>query len=213
MALSGTFYEQPYDNYEFALKCVWEASQSWHENTSTITLRVYLHHQGAGFAERTAQPIWMDTSKVDATIPKWSSWPGRWTDMLLYTRTHTVTHDVDGKRNVYMSASYKIDQIFNLRYFGTLTASTTVTLDRIDRTAPTVNLVVSDITSTSIKLSATQNKAEFCRWYYWSGTDWIYIPVNAVSKTYTMTGLEPATSYTVGIKAIRYHNGVSGESV
>lgn len=212
MALSGTFYDQPYANYEFALKCVWEASQNLFDNSSTITLRVYLHHRGAGIGERTAQPIWMDTSKIYATILAWSSYPSAWTDKLLYTRTHTVWHDVDGQRSVYMSASYQVDHLYEGRWFSTLTASTTVTLDSIDRTAPIVNLVVSDITSTSIKLSATQNKAEACRWYYWSGTDWIYIPFNDISKTYTMTGLEPGTSYTVGIKAIRYHNGVSGES-
>lgn len=119
-----------------------------------------------------------------------------------------VAHNADGKKSVSVEFSTRVWYSSAENYGGTLT------LTNIDRTAPTVKFSASDITASSVKLSVTASTT--CnRWWYSlnSGSSWTeFNSTDGTSKSVTVTGLTPNTSYSIQVCARKKTNAVNGYS-
>lgn len=87
-------------------------------------------------------------------------------------------------------------------------------LTNIDRSAPTVTMTASDITADGFTISATSSVA--CdRWDYSldNGTNWTnFSTTSGTSASYSVTGVEPNTTYNVKVRARKVSNEVYGSS-
>lgn len=119
-----------------------------------------------------------------------------------------VTHNSDGKKSVSVEFSTRVWYSSAENYGGTLA------LTNIDRTAPTVKFSASDITASSVKLSVTASTT--CnRWWYSlnGGSSWTeFNSTDGTSKSVTVTGLTPNTSYNIQVCARKKTNAVDGYS-
>lgn len=214
MALSGSFSNYP--TGKFGLYCEWSGSQSVTGNYTNVTLKVYLQFYTISVGARSDSTISINgTSETytAAAINDMSS--TSWHKVLLKSKTVTVYHNSDGtKNNVALSASWRFSGTYSGVSIGTITASTTVNLDKIDRTAPSVTLAVSNITASSMMIKATSS-ATANRWWYSldGGSSWVeFDSTDGTSKEKTVTGLSPNTSYTVQVCARKKSNNVDGYS-
>ena len=97
---------------------------------------------------------------------------------------------------------------------GTITASTTVTLNSIDRTAPTVSCSVSSITANGFTISASSSATSDI-WQYSlnGGSSWTQFSTTAgTSASITLSSLSPNTTYSVRVRARKRTNQVYGTS-
>ena len=97
---------------------------------------------------------------------------------------------------------------------GTITASTTVTLNSIDRTAPTVSCSVSNITANGFTISASSSATSDI-WQYSlnGGSSWTQFSATAgTSASITLSSLSPNTTYSVRVRARKRANQVYGTS-
>lgn len=125
------------------------------------------------------------------------------------------TANADGtKSGVSLSASWRFSGSYSGVSIGTITASTTVTLNSIDRSAPTVSCSVSSITANGFKISATSSATSDI-WQYSlnGGTSWTQFSTTAgTSASITLSSLSPNTSYSVRVRARKKSNQVYGTS-
>lgn len=212
MALSGTFTQYPVG--QFGLYCEWSGVQNAINNTTTITLKIYLRHRAINVAQKSGCLWSIDVESGTFTAPAVSSSTTAYANTLLTTQTATVTHSSSGTASITMSATYS----FNGTYEGTpialIEAETTVTLDNIDRSAPVVSLAITSVTATSVSFNAYGSPAcdvwsyrltDSSSWQQFSTTN-----TTAVSKT--VTGLTAGTTYSISIRARRASNRVYANS-
>ncbi len=213
MALSGSFQNFPANN--FGLYCEWSAAQSVTGNYSNVTLSVYLKYWSLGVGERADSTISINGTTETYTVPAISDYTDGYKLKLLKTKTVTVYHNADGtKTGVPLSASWRMSGTYSGVTVGTITASTTIDLDSIDRTAPTVKFTVSNITAGGFKISATSSATSDV-WQYSTnnGTSWTQFSTTAgTSASYSVSGLSPNTTYNVKVRARKKSNYVYGTS-
>ena len=214
MALSGSFSNYPVS--KFGLYCEWSGNQSITGNYTNITLKVYLQFYTLAVGARSDSTISINgTSETytAAAINDMSS--TSWHKVLLKSKTVTVYHNSDGtKNNVALSASWRFSGTYSGVSIGTITASTTVNLDKIDRTAPTVTFSTSGITANGFKISASSSATSDI-WQYSTngGSSWTQFSTTAgTSASVTLSSLSPNTSYTVKVRARKKSNQVYGTS-
>ena len=192
MALSGSFYKYPVDN--FGLYCTWSATQSVTGNYSDVTLKVYLKYYTISVGSRSDSTVSINGVSETYTASAISDSVAGYDTTLLKTYTVRVNHNSNGtKTGVALSASWRFSGTYSGTSIGTITASTTVDLDSIDRTAPTVSCSVSDITASGLKISATSSATSDI-WQYSTngGTNYTQFSTTAgTSATKTLTGLSP----------------------
>ena len=98
-----------------------------------------------------------------------------------------------------LSAYWRFSGTYSGTSITSITASTTIDLDAIDRTAPTVTAAISNITADGFKISVTSS-ATADRFYYSlddGGSSTLFSSTAGTSASTTITGLDPNTTYAV----------------
>lgn len=121
----------------------------------------------------------------------------------------TISHGSDGKKTISFSIEGYAYQ------YSTKSASGTLTLTNIDRTAPTITQsAITDITKEGFTIHATSNVN--CNiWEYTlnNGSSWTqFSTTNTTSVNHAITGLSMNTSYAVKVRARKTYNNVYGTS-
>lgn len=213
MALSGTFQNYPVSN--FGLYCEWSGTQSITGNYTDVTLKVYLSYYTLEVGARSDSTISINGVSETYTAPAVDDYSSGWKKKLLKTKTVRVSHNADGtKSGVVLSASWRFSGTYSGMSIGTITASTTVTLNSIDRSAPTVSCSVSGITANGFTISASSSATSDI-WQYSlnGGTSWTQFSTTAgTSASVTLSSLSPNTTYSVRVRARKRTNQVYGTS-
>lgn len=119
----------------------------------------------------------------------------------------TVAHNSDGSKTINVGFSTRVYVFGSQEYGGTMT------LTKIDRTAPSVSFGVSNITANGFKLSASASVTASKWWYSLNGgTNWTEFGSEGTSNELTFTWLTPNTSYNVQVCARKKSNQVDGYS-
>ena len=213
MALSGTFQNYPVSS--FGLYCEWSGTQSVTGNYTDITLKVYLSYYSLSVGARSDSTISINGTSETYTAPAISDYSSGWKKKLLKTKTVRVNHNADGtKSGVSLSASWRFSGTYSGVSIGTITASTSVTLNSIDRSAPTVSCSVTGITANGFKISGSSSATSDIWQYSLSGgSTWTQFSTTAgTSASITLSSLSPNTSYSVRVRARKKSNQVYGTS-
>lgn len=123
--------------------------------------------------------------------------------------TMTISHGSDGKKTIgFYIEGYAVQ-------YSTKSASGSMALTNIDRTAPTITQsAITDITKEGFTIHATSNTN--CNIWQYSlnnGSSWTQFSTsNTTSVSYAITGLTMNTSYTVLVRARKTSNYVYGTS-
>lgn len=213
MALSGTFQNYPVSS--FGLYCEWSGTQSITGNYTDVTLKVYLSYYTLEVGARSDSTISINGVGETYTAPAIDDYSSGWKKKLLKTKTVRVNHNANGtKSGVALSASWRFSGTYSGVSIGTITASTTVTLNSIDRTAPTVSCSVSNITANGFTISASSSATSDI-WQYSlnGGSSWTQFSTTAgTSASITLSSLSPNTTYSVRVRARKRTNQVYGTS-
>lgn len=213
MALSGTFQNYPVSS--FGLYCEWSGAQSVTGNYTDVTLKVYLSYYTLDVGARSDSTISINGVSETYTVPAIEDYSSGWKKKLLKTKTVRVSHNADGtKSGVALSASWRFSGTYSGVSIGTITASTTVTLNSIDRSAPTVSCSVSSITANGFKISASSSAtADLWQYSLNGGTSWTQFSTTAgTSASVSLSTLSPNTTYSVRVRARKRTNQVYGTS-
>ena len=212
-ALSGTFQKYPVSS--FGLYCEWSGTQSITGNYTDVTLKVYLSYYTLEVGARSDSTISINGVSETYTAPAIDDYSSGWKKKLLKTKTVRVSHNADGtKSGVVLSTSWRFSGTYSGVSIGTITASTTVTLNSIDRSAPTVSCSVSGITANGFTISASSSATSDI-WQYSlnGGTSWTQFSTTAgTSASVTLSSLSPNTTYSVRVRARKRTNQVYGTS-
>ncbi len=213
MALSGTFQNYPVSS--FGLYCEWSGAQSITGNYTDVILKVYLSYYTLDVGARSDSTISINGVSETYTVPAIEDYSSGWKKKLLKTKTVRVNHNANGtKSGVALSASWRFSGTYSGVSIGTITASTTVTLNSIDRTAPTVSCSVSNITANGFTISASSSATSDI-WQYSlnGGSSWTQFSTTAgTSASITLSSLSPNTTYSVRVRARKRTNQVYGTS-
>lgn len=211
---SGTIKGTPKQNVYVYID--WTSTPDAKTNTSVVTAKLYLYLTGSitssatktgtitigSYGQNTAQSDSNTFSLTLGNIGKGNHF--------LASFSRTINHNYDGTCSCDISAKFGFNITYSSVYVGDLTASGTVTLDSINRTAPTISgLSVSNITKSSFTVNATTTHA--------LGIETNSVLVNGSTKAsgisfpYTVTGLSANTKYSVQVKTTA-KNGLSAES-
>ena len=213
MALSGSFQNLPVNN--FGLYCTWSATQSVTGNYSDVTLNVYLKYYTLEVGSRADSTISINGVSETYTAPAITDYSSGQHTKLLKTKTVRVNHNADGtKSGVALSAYWRFSGTYSGTPISSITASTTITLDTIDRTAPTVSLSTSNITASGVTISATSSAtADIWQYSIDNGSTWTQFSTTAgTSASKAITGLSPNTTYYIKVQARKKSNQVYGTS-
>lgn len=213
MALSGSFQNLPVSG--FGLYCTWSAVQSVTGNYSDVTLNVYLKYYTLEVGSRADSTISINGTSETYTAPAINDYSSGSHTKLLKTKTVRVNHNADGtKSGVALSAYWRFSGTYSGTPISSITASTTVTLDTIDRTAPTVSLTTSAITAGGVTVSATSSAtADIWQYSIDNGSTWTQFSTTAgTSASKAITGLSPNTTYYIKVRARKKSNQVYGTS-
>lgn len=213
MALSGSF--QNYPTSGFGLYCTWSATQSITGNYSDVTLNVYLKYYSLYVGSRSDSTVSINGVSETYTAAAISEDSNSSHTTLLKTYTVRVAHNSNGtKTGVALSASWRFSGTYGGTSISWITASTTIDLDAIDRTAPTVSCSVSNITANGFKISGTSSStADIWQYSTNGGTNWTQFSTTAgTSASITLTSLSPNTTYSVKVRARKKSNQVYGVS-
>jgi hypothetical protein len=213
MALSGSFQNLPVNN--FGLYCTWSATQSVTGNYSDVTLNVYLKYYTLEVGSRADSTISINGTTETYTAPAITDYSSGQHTKLLKTKTVRVNHNADGtKSGVVLSAYWRFSGTYSGQSISSITATATVTLDTIDRTAPTVSLSTSSITASGVTISATSSAtADIWQYSIDNGSTWTQFSTTAgTSASKAITGLSPNTTYYIKVKARKKSNQVYGTS-
>lgn len=213
MALSGTFQNYPVSS--FGLYCEWSGAQGVTGNYTDVTLKVYLSYYTLDVGARSDSTISINGVSETYTVPAIEDYSSGWKKKLLKAKTVRVSHNADGtKSGVALSASWRFSGTYSGVSVGTITASTTVTLNSIDRSAPTVSCSVSNITANGFKISASSSAtADIWQYSLNGGSTWTQFSSTAgTSASVTLSTLLPNTTYSVRVRARKRTNQVYGTS-
>jgi hypothetical protein len=213
MALSGSFHNYP--TSQFGLYCEWSGSQSKTGNYTAVTLKVYLHVWSIYVGARRDGIASINGSSGTYSTPAINDDGGSWHLVHLFDRTVKVYHNSNGKKtDVPLSASWRLSGTYSGVSIDTITASTTVDIDTIDRSAPTVSVSASIVSTSSITVKGSASKS--CnRWDYSldGGSSWMnFSTSNGTSASKTLTGLTSKNYSSIKVRARRTDNEVWGTS-
>lgn len=213
MALSGNFHNYP--TSQFGLYCEWSGSQSKTGNYTAVTLKVYLRIWNIYVGARSDGIASINGSSGTYSTPAINDDGGSWHFVHLFDRTVNVYHNSNGtKTGVPLSASWRFSGTYSGVSIGTITASTTVDLDTIDRSAPSVSVSASVVSTSSITVKGTASK-NCNRWDYSldGGSSWTnFSTSNGTSASKTLTGLSSKNYTAIKVRARRTDNEVWGTS-
>lgn len=189
MALSGSFYKYPTGS--FGLYCEWAGTQSISGNYTDVTMKVYINYYTLSVGSRSDSTVSINGTSETYTASAISDMSSTsYHKKLIKTYTVRVPHNSDGTKSCALSASWRFSGTYSGVSIGTITASTTVTLDSIPR-ASNITIATNktlgnacSITWTPASTSYTfKLKFSLGSWSYTTGT----ISPNKTSA-YTYTG-------------------------
>ena len=127
---SGSFVSSTGTNLEIGLE--WSSSANAANNSSSVTVKVYLLHYQIYCAALTGSYISAgdSTSYYSAAV---SSSASGLQKTYVGEHTFTVPHSADGTKSVALGAGYVFNGTYNGHYIGTLSVSGTAILDKIPR--------------------------------------------------------------------------------
>ena len=208
MALSGSFILTRTSGTQYLQGRVeWSATQDAVGNTSTVRARLIFKRTNTGYTTYGTGTFNMTVNGTAFSTGSVSYSFGS-SDVVMLDKTVTVPHNSDGSKSFTISADYS----GNSPIGGN--GSQSFALNTIDRNAPSISLSVGNISSNSFTLSATANYT--CDTWQYSinnGSSWVtFSTSSSASVNTTVTGLSPATSYSVIVRGRRSHNHIYGSS-
>ena len=212
--LRGSFEYYPYNGY--GLFCAWRAIQNESQNSSDITLDVYLRYRTVNLLSGTIS-LSVNGSTVQAAVPAINENSEGIKTLLLKRSTFTVNHQSDGTSgNVSLSAALTGTGTVNGDSVA-VTASDIIVLDPIDRDPPIITVSVDQVTATAMVLNVKTSTAVTNVEYStdggrtWEGSTGRGASA-AMEFSYTLDSLAPGSFYEIVVKADRLSNGVTGYS-
>lgn len=214
MALSGSFNNYP--TGKFGLYCEWSGSQSVTGNYTDISLYVYLQFYTISVGARSDSTVAINGTSETYTAPAINDMSSTsWHKVLLKSKTVRVYHNANGtKTGVPLSASWRFSGTYSGVSIGTITASTTVDLNSIDRSAPSVSFSTGSITASGFTIYASSSATSDV-WQYSlnGGSSWTQFSWSASSSaSVTLSSLAANTTYSVVVRARKQSNQVYGTS-
>lgn len=189
----------------------WSSAKDTINNRSTVTATAYVKSNGswdsdtvnANFTQELTINGNSTSKNIRVNIPKGGT-------VTLISHSVTVSHNENGSKSITISANCRLGTASYSP--GTGTASQSVSLDSIDRSAPAVSFTTSNITTNSIDIKATTNVDCDVWWYrIRDGITWTqYSTSNTKSTSTTISGLSPATQYKLQVCARKTSNHVEG---
>ena len=213
MAASGSFSNYPATG--FGLYCTWTAEQSVTNNYSDVTLNVYLKYYNIYVSTRTDSTVSIGGVTETYTTPAISEDSKTSHTTLLKSKTVRIGHNSDGtKTGIVLSASWRFGGVYSGVTVGTITASATIDLDALDRSAPSVSCSISAITAKGFRIFAsTSATADIWQYSINGGASYTQFSTTAgTSASITLSSLTPNTSYLVKAQARKKSNQVYGTS-
>lgn len=159
MALSGTFYKNV--GVRHRVYCIWSGVQSITGNYTDVTLEVYWQNTDNNGAINSSATKTGSTT-IDGTTETFTFTAGlsNGQGKHVHTQTKRVYHNPDGTKTLTMSASLGIAVTLSGVYYGTVTASDTVTLDPIPR-ASTLSSSASWTAGDALAISIARSSSNF----------------------------------------------------
>lgn len=214
MALQTKVYTTTVNHYTLELT-VTEDSVSGTGNTSVLSFVLKLKSGGYDFTQYgVGASVSLNGAQV-AYRDRYNSPQlsiGTYSEITLLSGTTTVAHDSGGGKTIAVAATLDMAKAYYTP--GPMSLSSSMALTNIDRNAPTVSFTTSDITQSSITISAGTNAA--CNIWQYSlngGSSWTtFSSSNATSANTTLTGLSANTTYNLRVRARKTYNNIYGTS-
>ena len=210
-AVSGSFTGGEV-NRGYRLKISYsESAQNPKTNKSKVTATLYLVQDSTYslyISTRSATITINGTKTTISDIPAIRNSGGVTTK--LGSASKTITHTSDGSKSISIKGTFDMNATLSGTYYGTMSTSKTISLDKLDRTAPKVSLAFVSATSSSVKLKATSDVT--CdNWEYStnSGDTWKSFGSEGKSNTFTISNLTGGTKYSVIARARKTTNNVT----
>lgn len=205
MAKSGTIYGGKAGNGNY-LYIEWsESSVSTAKNTSVVSATVKMYN-GYGSWSSGGEPwyVIIDGTKYSGTVGSWSGSP-----VTIGSASKTVTHNSNGSKSITISAYFDTQGTST----GAVSASGTATLTSIPRYATSSQSLASK-TETSIVMNWSSDSTIDYLWYSVNGgSSWTAIGSrNASSGQYTISGLNPGTTYSIKTRVRRKDSQLTTDS-
>lgn len=153
MASSGSFSGSIHSGH-YVLRVDWTQIKNVSANTSTITANIYLVNDWSlSISGRSDNSITIDGTAQTFASPSIGSTGSH----LLGTVSQTVNHASDGSKSLTISAVFNIRATLSGTYYGSITASATITLDSIPRASSVsaANATMGAATSISISRASS----------------------------------------------------------
>lgn len=227
MALSGKINGSVTNlSNHFSYYILWSATQDPIANKSTVTASTYWATNDRGYTfdtvgSRNASITIDETTDSISKAFDCDPWPANAT-FLIQTYTRIISHDADGKKSFTLSARSNGTASNQYGSFGPsnstassgdCTASDTVILDAIDRTAPTITTSLTSRTANSLTLSCTSSAAcDLWEYKIDSGAWTQFSTTSATTVSCELTGLSPSVTYSIQIRGQKAYNHITGTS-
>lgn len=191
----------------------WSSAKDSINNRSTVTATAYVKSNGSWDSDTVnsnfTQQIAINGNSASRNIRVNITKGGT---VACISHSVVVPHNANGGKSITISANCRLGTAAYSPGVGT--ASQSVPLDTIDRAAPTVSLAASSISTTSLTITATANQT--CNvWEYSANNGASYAQFSTTGGTSaekTLTGLKPAATYSLKVRARKASNHVYGTS-
>lgn len=211
MAQRGTIFASVTNNGAYSGNLVWIGSYSVKSqdpktNKTVLTLYGTMHNTNSAYGVYNSYDC---NFQVDSKVmgSGYMGFPNEWTE--LGTKEVTITHNTDGS---FPTTRYSI--YADSYHFDGQSASGTVTAPALDRAAPTISaLTTSNVTASGFTFTATTN-VKCNKWEYSlnNGSTWeTFSTADGTSASKTLTGLNPATTYTVLVRVTKTVNDITAQ--
>lgn len=182
MASSGSFSGSIHSGH-YVLRVDWTQTKNVSANTSTITANVYLVNDWSlSISGRSDNSITIDGTAQTFASPSIGSTGSH----LLGTVSQTVNHASDGSKSLTISAVFNIRATLSGTYYGSITASATITLDSIPRASSVSAANATMGSATSISISrASSSFTHTLTYTFGSATGTIVTKTTATSVSWT----------------------------
>ncbi len=136
MALSGSF-EKSLVSGHYVIRVEWSATQSVVNNTTTPTAKIYfINDYNISVKATSGHSLTINGVSYPFSSPAITT---KGTHLIATINGNAVSHNADGSKSVSMSISYKMDATLSGTYYGTVSASSTVSFNTIARAStPTI---------------------------------------------------------------------------
>lgn len=182
MASSGSFSGSIHSGH-YVLRVDWTQAKNVSANTSTITANIYLVNDWSlSISGRSDNSITIDGTAQTFASPSIGSTGTH----LLGTVSQTVNHASDGSKSLTISAVFNIRATLSGTYYGSITASATITLDSIPRASSVSAANATMGAATSISISrASSSFTHTLTYTFGSATGTIATKTTATSVSWT----------------------------